>query len=88
MNIREELGARAKHVEEILATFLPEEAGTQKTIFEAMNYSLLAGGKRIRPILISINADLKSTMTALKRLAKSLLNAVRSSVTDSWRYMV
>ena len=52
MNIREELGARAKHVEEVLATFLPEESGTQKTILEAMNYSLLAGGKRIRPILM------------------------------------
>lgn len=52
MNIREELGARAKHVEEVLAKFLPEESGTQKTIFEAMNYSLLAGGKRIRPILM------------------------------------
>ena len=52
MNIRVELGVRAKHVEEILNTFLPEEGGTQKTIFEAMNYSLLAGGKRIRPILM------------------------------------
>lgn len=52
MNIREELGARAKHVEEVLSTYLPKEELLQKTIFEAMNYSLLAGGKRIRPILM------------------------------------
>lgn len=52
MNIREELDVRAKHVEEVLATFLPKEESLQKTIFEAMNYSLLAGGKRIRPILM------------------------------------
>lgn len=52
MNIREELGARAKHVEDVLGTFLPKEESLQKTIFEAMNYSLLAGGKRIRPILM------------------------------------
>ena len=52
MNIREELNARAKHVEDVLATFLPKEELLQKTIFEAMNYSLLAGGKRIRPILM------------------------------------
>lgn len=52
MNIREELGARAKHIEDVLATFLPKEEQLQKTIFEAMNYSLLAGGKRIRPILM------------------------------------
>jgi len=52
MNIREELGARAKHVEDILVSYLPQEEYLQKTIFEAMNYSLLAGGKRIRPILM------------------------------------
>ena len=52
MNIREELAARAKHMEEVLGTYLPEETSAQKTIFEAMNYSLLAGGKRIRPILM------------------------------------
>ena len=52
MNIREELVARAEHMEEILKEYLPEESSPQKTIFEAMNYSLLAGGKRIRPILM------------------------------------
>jgi len=52
MNIREELVNRAKHVEEVLGTYLPKEESLQKTIFEAMNYSLLAGGKRIRPILM------------------------------------
>lgn len=52
MNIREELGLRAKHVEDVLGMYLPKEEGLQKTIFEAMNYSLLAGGKRIRPILM------------------------------------
>ena len=52
MNIREELNLRAKHVEEVLNMYLPKEEQLQKTIFEAMNYSLLAGGKRIRPILM------------------------------------
>lgn len=52
MNIREELAKRAKHIEEVLKVYLPEEVSAQKTIFEAMNYSLLAGGKRIRPILM------------------------------------
>ena len=52
MDIREALHARAKHVDEVLEQFLPKEELLQKTIFEAMNYSLLAGGKRIRPILM------------------------------------
>ena len=33
MNIREELGVRAKHVEEVLTTYLPKEEFLQKTIF-------------------------------------------------------
>ncbi len=52
MDIRVELANRARHVEEILNSYLPKEEKLQKTIFEAMNYSLLAGGKRIRPILM------------------------------------
>lgn len=52
MNIREELNNRAKHVEEVLTSYLPLKIGAQMTIFDAMNYSLMAGGKRIRPILM------------------------------------
>ena len=39
-------------VEEILNKYLPESSGYQKTLIEAMNYSMLAGGKRLRPMLI------------------------------------
>lgn len=52
MNIREELAVRAENVNNIIAGYLPKEELLQKTIFEAVNYSLLAGGKRIRPILM------------------------------------
>ena len=36
-------------IEALLARYLPEESGMQKTVLEAMNYSVMAGGKRIRP---------------------------------------
>ena len=39
-------------VEEIIYGFCPDEFGKQSLIFEAMNYSLKAGGKRLRPILM------------------------------------
>ena len=39
-------------VENIIYGFCPEESGKQSLIFEAMNYSLKAGGKRLRPILM------------------------------------
>ena len=41
-----------QEIEEIIYSYLPEECGPQKTIFEAMNYSMKAGGNRIRPMLM------------------------------------
>ena len=43
---------RKKEVEQIVTSFLPKEEGYQKTVLEAMNYSVSAGGKRLRPILM------------------------------------
>lgn len=39
-------------IEEIIKGYLPEETGYQKTVLEAMNYSVVAGGKRLRPMLL------------------------------------
>ena len=47
-----ELNKKVKEIEKIISSFLPEETGYQKTVLEAMNYSVLAGGKRLRPMLM------------------------------------
>ena len=39
-------------VEKIIYGYCPDEFGKQSLIFEAMNYSVKAGGKRLRPILM------------------------------------
>lgn len=39
-------------VEETIKSFLPENCGLQKTLIEAMNYSMLSGGKRLRPVMM------------------------------------
>ena len=52
MNFKAELVKRTNEIEDILKAAAPKEEGYQKTIFEAMNYSLMAGGKRLRPMLI------------------------------------
>ena len=52
MNYKEELNKRTSYIDTVIKNFLPVEEGYQKTIFEAMNYSILAGGKRIRPLLM------------------------------------
>jgi geranylgeranyl diphosphate synthase type II len=41
-----------KQTEEVILGYLPKEEGYQKTVIEAMNYSMLAGGKRLRPLLL------------------------------------
>lgn len=43
---------KVTEIEEILKKYLPGEEGYQKTVLEAMNYSMLAGGKRLRPMLM------------------------------------
>ena len=47
-----EFKERQQEAEKILTGYLPDREGLQKTIFDAMEYSLMAGGKRIRPILM------------------------------------
>ena len=52
MEFREKITEHTKEVEDIIKKFLPAEEGYQKTVMEAMNYSFLAGGKRLRPMLM------------------------------------
>lgn len=52
MNFQEELNKRIQAAEEILKKYLPEEEGFALTMAQAMNYSMLAGGKRLRPVLM------------------------------------
>ena len=50
--IQEAIQRRAADIEEIIRAYLPAETGYQRTVLEAMNYSILAGGKRLRPMLM------------------------------------
>ena len=52
MSWKNKLQERVEEVEQVIQSFLPEEVGYQKTVLEAMNYSVLAGGKRLRPMLM------------------------------------
>ena len=49
---KEEMEQAVRETEAAVYKYLPAEEGPQKTIFEAMNYSMKAGGKRIRPLLM------------------------------------
>lgn len=51
MEFKEVLKEKISYIEALLNKYMPKQEGYQKTIMEAMNYSLSAGGKRLRPIL-------------------------------------
>ena len=52
MTFKEELAKRSEEVQAVVYAYLPAEEGFQKTLLEAMNYSMTAGGKRLRPLLM------------------------------------
>ena len=56
MNLKQDYDQLCKEkvakIEELLISHLPAKEGYQKCIMEAMEYSLMAGGKRIRPMLM------------------------------------
>ena len=52
MDFKEELNAKVKIVDEYMEKFLPPAEKYPSVICEAMRYSVFAGGKRLRPIMV------------------------------------
>lgn len=52
MNFKEELRGKTRETEQIIKRYLPKEEGFAATLAKAINYSMLAGGKRLRPIMM------------------------------------
>ncbi|MCI7533213.1 MAG: polyprenyl synthetase family protein [Lachnobacterium sp.] len=76
MNISDEIAKRTSDIETRIRRFLPEQYEYQKTIVDAMSYSVLAGGKRLRPMLMEaayqmfdgIGQDIDSFMAAIEMI--------------------
>lgn len=52
MSFSTTLEEKTAFAEAVLKRYLPKEAGFQKKVAQAMNYSVMAGGKRLRPVLM------------------------------------
>lgn len=52
MEFRELLNSKAELVNQALGAYMEHEQNPQAKIYEAMRYSLLAGGKRLRPAIL------------------------------------
>mgnify|MGYP002626846751 FL=1 len=53
MNFDEELRARTAFAEQAVESFLPAEEGFARTVISCMDYSVRAGGKRLRPLIMA-----------------------------------
>ena len=52
MNFEQQMTDKCTYIESVIRKYLPLEEGYQKEIMEAMHYSMTAGGKRVRPLLM------------------------------------
>lgn len=52
MNFNEIREKKVTEIENVLRKYLPNPSGYQEKIMEAMEYNLMAGGKRVRPMLM------------------------------------
>ena len=52
MEFKNWMKEKAKLIDENLNTIINEKENPQKIIYQAMNYSLMSGGKRLRPVLL------------------------------------
>lgn len=52
MNFKEELDLKRKEIDTFIMNLLPQSTGMESDLIHPMNYNLIVGGKRIRPILM------------------------------------
>ncbi|RJG15357.1 polyprenyl synthetase family protein [Massilia cavernae] len=64
------------HVEEALGAFLPQPGEVPHKLHEAMRYTTLGGGKRVRPLLVFAAGDLTGADTATLERAASAVEMI------------
>ena len=56
--MKEQIRQKTQAIEAVLDAYLPEAGGYQKIVMEAMHYTVKAGGKRLRPMLMKETYEL------------------------------
>lgn len=52
MEFKQQMMEKVQYVERVIRAYMPKEKSFQKTVIDAMDYTMSAGGKRIRPVLM------------------------------------
>lgn len=80
MDFSLELKNTAELVDQIVKAQLPEITGQQKTVLEAMQYSVNAGGKRLRPMLMLKSFSLICSDEERKEIMEPILHAAMGAM--------
>ena len=87
MSFREELAKYTAEAEGIIGSFLPAEEGEAGKLAEAMNYSINAGGQRLRPVMMKMG--LVPIIMCFLPTGLALLAAICTiSISIPWSVMV
>ena len=79
MVFEDEMRARLQHVNAIIGDYMPKESGFQKTLLSAMNYSMDAGGKRMRPIMLECTYQMYGGKGALAAPFMAAMEMIHTS---------
>ena len=55
MSFEQQLQENTQWAETVIRSYLPEQEGEDRYLLEAMNYSMTAGGKRLRPMMMALS---------------------------------
>ena len=55
VSFEQQLQEKTRWAEDVIRSYLPEEEGENRYLLEAMNYSMLSGGKRLRPLMMALS---------------------------------
>ena len=58
MMFQDEMKKEVNEIEAVIQSYMPKEPSYQKTVIDAMDYTMSAGGKRIRPLLMKKTFEL------------------------------
>ena len=83
---------RTEVIEKLLVKYLPKAEGYQSQIMEAMEYSVMAGGKRLRPMLMQETYRLfggtekfvEPFMAGMEMIPPESISATQDTVFTSW----
>jgi geranylgeranyl pyrophosphate synthase len=87
------ISASAKLVDATLDAVLPQPAGRQARVQEAMRYAIMAGGKRLRPFLVLHSARLfgvddSRSLRVGRRSSRCTPTASCMTICPAWTTMI